>query len=173
MNTIQNKNAQIHIMQTVFVLIIVFVILFIAFYGYMQYKKDTYIKETEDQKSKDTILVASYVLSTPELSCSQKKDVKQNCFDASKLLVFDSSSNLEYYADHYGFSNITVQVIYGNKSFGVCDGTSFPMCNYFVLYENVPESENSVPTNYYIPVSVYNPFEDSYYAAYALVSVYT
>jgi len=167
-----NKKAQIQIMQTVIIIIVVFIILFIGFIFYMQYSKDSAAADIEKMDTKKSILAASYVLAIPEIACSQKLDIKQNCFDSSKMLVFNASKNVEYYSDYFYTSNINVLVFFGNASSGVCDPSNYPNCNQFILFENKPEGDIDVEP-YYIPVSVFNPFDNTYSAAYATIEVFT
>lgn len=140
----------------------------------MQYSNDSAVQDAKNINSEKAILAASYVLTTPEIACSEKLDVKQNCFDASKMLVFNATSNIEYYSDYFYNSKITVFVFYGNQSSGICSQNNFPNCNEFDLYNNIPDKFQSQlqPNVYSIPVSVYDPFSNHYYAAYATIEVY-
>lgn len=168
------KKGQVQIMQTVFIVILVFIILFIAFIFYLNYEKESMNIDIASQKEKEGVLVASYMLTTPEISCSQNLDVKQNCFDASKLAVFQPNLYPEYYSDYFKKSNISIIIFFGNITPGVCDEENnivFPNCNEFRIYENVPMQYEGNDF-YYVPVSVFNPLTNSYAAGYARVEVF-
>lgn len=173
-NLLKNNKGQLHIMQTVFTLIVVFIILFIAFVGFMVFQKGEVEESINKQKQKGSISVASYFLAIPEISCSQKQDVKQNCVDASKMLNFNTEDRLEYYYDYFGNSKITVKILYPKDyKNGLCDQDNFKTkdCDSFMIYNNTIDNFYTKEP-FFIPISIYDPFKDSYYAGYAKVEVY-
>ncbi len=112
-------------METIAIMLIFFVIIVIGFTfyiktsGYSQGQKIAKVQELE------SIRVSQAISFLPELQCSSKNIVKDNCFDMHKLNAFINlpNKNNVYYPFFY-YSDITVSEIYpSNKEWSVYNRT--------------------------------------------------
>lgn len=170
------RKGQLHLMQTAFILIFIFIILFFGFVFYVNSKMSESEKDYRESSLKSTVAISNYFLSMPEISCSLKGDVKQSCVDFSKLLVFNASNDLDYYYDLLGNSKVSVYILYPSINPDpemLCTNTNYENynCSKIMVYDNpLDDFHGSEP--YYIPLSIYNPFDDNYFMGYAEVKVY-
>ncbi|MFA6088892.1 MAG: hypothetical protein WC755_03435 [Candidatus Woesearchaeota archaeon] len=178
LNPKNGKKGQIQTMQTVFILIIIIIILIIGFVVFVVFKNDSAKQSQVVSKERQSIEIASYILTIPEISCSLKGDVKQNCFDGTKLISFNSNKYLDYYYDYFGYSNISVKIIYPivfvneNKLCTKTGSFPYPNCDTFNIYDNTPETWTSKEP-FFIPVSIFNPITNEYNLGIANVEVYS
>ena len=142
------KKSQIQMMETIAIMLIFFVIIVIGFTfyiktsGFSQGQKITKIQELE------YIKVSQAISFLPELQCSSKNIIKDNCFDMFKLSAFINlpDKNNVYYPFLY-YSDITVSEIYpSTKSWNIYNrtrnSTSYKTTIPILLY-NATERTNS------------------------------
>ena len=143
-----NKNAQIQMMETIAVLFIFFILVVIGFVFYAKVLKGSLEQQKEESVQLNAIEVAQRASSLPELQCSEDNIVSDNCIDILKL---ESASEImrqndAYYYDRLLFSKITVNEIY-------------PDDKEWELYSRpLDEFSNKITTS--IPISLFNPIEN-------------
>ncbi len=157
---IRMKKSQIHMMETISVLFIFFVLVFVGMIFYTNFMKVRLEEDIETQQDLTKIQINQIVSFLPELQCSQDNIVTSNCID---LLKLDSASNVisnnfEDYFNFFAYSNITVKKIFPAST------------KDWHLYSNV---RNGSRTRTYFPISLYEPINDSYFFGLMIVEVYT
>jgi hypothetical protein len=140
----KNKKAQVHMMETIAVLLIFFVIIIISFSFYI--KTTTYRLDQKTTKSQEleSIRVSQTISFLPELQCSSKNIVTDNCFDKFKLNAFESLDESNKAMTYYPllfYSTITIREI-------------FPQTLNWTLYNKTRGSSSYLTS---IPVLLYNP----------------
>ena len=146
-----SKKSQVRMMETIAILLVFFVIVVIGFMFYIktasigQSSKITKIQELE------SIRISQAISFLPELQCSSKNIIKDNCFDKLKLDVFQTDDfqsmdgfSTNYYNMFY-FSTIVVNETYPSTS------------NSWVLYDRPIEKAPFFVTS--IPILIYDPVE--------------
>ena len=148
-----NKRGDIQINETIIVLIVFSIILFITigiFYRYnIQSAKDLEIEFRENR----ILNLLSTLPNSPELVYT-KLGNEDNSVDTSKLI------NLKL--DKSGFMEIRINEVYPGNNNGLCDNSNYPNCNEFLIYSNKGNKKN-----YNIlatPVSLYYPLLKEYRA---------
>lgn len=154
--------AQIHMMETISVLFIFFILVFVGMIFYTNIMKSKIREDIDTRQDLKRIQISQIVSSLPELQCSQDNIVTSNCID---LLKLDSASqiiseNFEDYFNFFAYSNITVKRIFPDTT-----GTKE-----WQLYSNTKDGSR---TRTYFPISLYEPINDSYYFGLMTVEVYT
>ncbi|MCK4589218.1 MAG: hypothetical protein KAT77_02160 [Nanoarchaeota archaeon] len=156
------KRAQVKMGETIAILFIFFVLILFGLIFYFQFQKSSFERQKVELFSEQSIsksLVASFL---PELICSRNVAATvKNCIDLKKLEFAseEMKDNREYYFDIFGFAVITVEEIYPGN------GT-------WVLYNQTPP-EITREINTPIPVSLFNPVENTYSFGALNVEVYT
>ena len=108
---IRSKKSQIHMMETIAILLIFFVLVIMGFIFFMRTVSVSQEgKVTKDQELQ-SIRVSQAVSFLPELQCSSKNIIDENCFDKYKLDAFIDDN---FYYPFFYFSNITINEIYPN-----------------------------------------------------------
>jgi len=146
------KKAQIQMMETIAVLLIFFILIVLGIIFYGRVMKGNLEQEKEEQLQLQAIKVAQRASFLPELQCSQDNIVSENCIDLLKLnaaaIVMDKQANEIFYYDRFLFSKITVNEIY-------------PDARQWTLYDRpLSDFTSKIITN--VPISLYEPVEDSY-----------
>ncbi len=118
---IRNTKAQMHMMETIAVLLIFFVLVLIGIIFYVNVMKGNLEIEAEEARQLEAIEVAQRAIHLPEVQCSKGMDiVTSDCVDVLMMEAFDSegivSKNQLYYHDRLGFSKIVVREIYPNEN---------------------------------------------------------
>ncbi len=158
------KKAQMQILETIFVLIVVFLILGVGLY----YFYDAYFKDIREGGEKIETTAGSVLLSLipsmPEIRCSTGLN-DEECVDVLKLFAF--VQYLENRKTEYAplFAGKTIRIIqaYPKTESGECTAEkisqlAFPEnCNTFTLYADGGKRIVSVP------VSLYYPEKDAHY----------
>ena len=145
----KSKHAQIHMMETIAILLVFFVILVIAFMfyirttGFSQQQKITQVQELQSIKVSQTI---SFL---PELQCSSKNIISDNCFDKLKLDAFrdlqhDDVFEETYYPLFY-YSEIIVKETYPATD---------PATDEWTLYSKTRDGTSYLTSS---PVLLYDP----------------
>jgi len=163
----KSKRAQIHMMETIAVLLVFFIMVVIGFVFYVQIIKANIEIEREEARQLQAVEIAQRALFLPELQCSKGKDIiKSDCIDILMLEAFIDSDmdiigeNQLYYHDRLGFSEIIVREVYPDAS--------KPQ---WVLYDkHLDEFTDKITTH--LPVSLKDPKENKYSFGLMQVSVY-
>ena len=141
----QNKKAQVQIFETMGVLVIFFILIFIGLTFYGRMVKNDINKEGYELSQLRSIAVAQRLMFFPELQCSDDSLVKENCIDRLKL---DSAGEIMqdneiFYYDILEFSEISVAKIY-------------PSDEAWTIYSRKPATfSTNFTTN--VPVLIYDP----------------
>lgn len=160
------SKGQIQMMETISVLVVFFVLLFLGIYLYFT-AQHTSIEETQDEfaNTERTVLLA-FVPSMPEIVCS-KYESPDNCVDMLKLFAFKEKVMKEkskYMPLFTGFK-VVVRMVYPIQSDVECDAKMVNKmewpdnCGVYTLYDEGKKTTTVVST----PLSLYLPSEDTYY----------
>ena len=142
------KRSQIHMMETIAVLAIFFILvaLGLIFYSDVVTRNVAIEKGGYDQLNAIRIVqIASFL---PELQCSQENIIFENCINILNLESMPEviNENQIYYFDKFSFSRIIVNEIYPDKE-------------EWVLY-NKPLEEYSKKSVTNIPMLLFDPIEN-------------
>ena len=145
------RKAQLEIMQTVFILLFVFMILAIAGIFVIGIQTNNQRNSLNDQNAVFSVKKSTSFNYMPELQCSFDSVITQDCFDIVKMEHFPeiAEENEEYYKGMLGFVNISVREF----------SEGMPGREY-QLYSNSREDYREMNT-IKIPVMLYDPVEDS------------
>ena len=124
---VKNKIAQMKIQQMAFMLIAVMIffalvgllILTIGFSGLKE--KATNLQE------ENAMLLVSKLANSPEFSCGQAFESKENCIDLDKTFVL--KKNIDKYKNFWGVSGIEIIKIYPENQNLVCTNANYPDCD--------------------------------------------
>ena len=124
---VKNKIAQMKIQQMAFMLIAVMIffalvgliILTIGFSGLKE--KATNLQE------ENAMLLVSKLANSPEFSCGQAFESKENCIDLDKTFVL--KKNIDKYKNFWGVSGIEIIKIYPENKNLVCTNANYPDCD--------------------------------------------
>ena len=154
-----NKKAQIHMMETIAILLIFFVLAIMVFMLFAKTQAYGKQNKVEKQFELESIRVAQTISFLPELQCSAKNIIQENCFDTYKLDAFESLEGKEtvYYNQLY-YSTINVKKIYP-----IPTDTDVETWD---LY-NKPRQSTSYKT--IMPISLYDPVTDKH--SYGLLEI--
>ncbi|MEM2115830.1 MAG: hypothetical protein QXD62_02920 [Candidatus Woesearchaeota archaeon] len=152
------KKGQIHILESVAIILFFIVILglFFIFYSRLQ------VQKVEEKKHEDAVKILfdkfKILTSLDELKCTLIGVERKTCLDLVKIEQFSNSINSSdfvrsYYSSIFGSSSINITIIYSvdesylNKS--------------IILYDLKTTTKNSLFFEY--PVSIYNPYRKKTY----------
>jgi hypothetical protein len=142
------KKAQVHMAETIAILFIFFLMLGFGFILYAKFQRIN-MKETQTKNSElESIEVTQRVSFLPELQCSLKGVVTDNCIDVLKLDAFRKKLELEpelvqeLYFNMFKYSNITIIQLYPLPE------------KRWTLYENIKNDSSSIFVP--VPISLYN-----------------
>ncbi len=153
----KSRRAQIQMMETIAILLIFFVIIVIGFIFFIRMASYGQGEKITKAQELESIRVSQAISFLPELQCSSKNIIKDNCFDKYKLNAFAGSTNDEIYYPLFYYSNITVEETYPNN-------------NTWVLYERV---RNGTYYTTFIPILLYNATDRTYSFGSLNVKYYT
>ena len=169
------KKGQIQLNETIMVLFVIVIILFVGLFVYYKYSIAS-IQETAATLSEEetTILVASLPV-LPELRCDEG-----TCLDTAKFLPFKQLTETKQlqYAQLLGAKTITIEQVYPPMTTEtLCTLNSYQQfsypnnCKTWVLYDNKPTKYSSNPT-LSTTVSLYFPEIDEYRIGRMHIEVY-
>ena len=141
------KKAQIHMMETISVLAVFFILVILGFIFYSNVLRSNFELEKEENIQLESIKIVQKVSSLPELQCSQDNVVRDNCIDIFNLEALSEviDQNEIHYFDMFSFSKITVREVY-------------PGNNEWLLYDrNLEDYSQKIVTN--VPITVFDPIE--------------
>ncbi len=142
------RKSQIHMLETIAVLAIFFILATLGFVFYSKVLKGSVESEKEEIVQLSAIEIAQRASFLPELQCSQENIVKDNCIDLLKLDAAKEimKNNEIFYFDKFSFSSIKINEMYPNEQ-------------EWVLYERPLEDySNKILTN--IPISLFDPVQN-------------
>ncbi len=161
------KKGQIQHMETIFVLLILIVIIFIGIIVVYSFYTKSLNEKRESFSRTDSITLTSSIINMPEFTCGRNT----NCIDAMKILAFKSKleSKSSYYKTLLKNMDITLDIVYPESPIPVevecvlskfqsadSNGREFPLnCNKFTIYTSAGDKTNQ--EKYQTPVQVYFP----------------
>ncbi len=154
------RKAQIRIGETIAVLFIFFILLIFGFVFYSRIQAAQIIQEKEESLEQKSIKFTQVLTYLPELQCSKINiPTSINCFDLYKIRssqdIFRQQRNT--YFEAFGV-NATVDIIY-------------PSAYSVVIFQDIPAEWNSrVQTP--VPISIYDPINNTYSLGVLTVSVF-
>jgi len=161
------RKAQLQIMQSTMILLLLFIILGIAFIFFM-YGQRSSVKEKMDKYTDMGLSKRAKILNyMPELLCSSSNVLSYDCFDIDKIAAFSDvfSSYESYYVSLIGPGRIKL-MLFDSKtlSWSDPDGNSidFQGPDGYVLYDN-PKPNYKESRRINIPISIYNATENKHY----------
>lgn len=147
----KTKRSQMKTFESVAVLIIFFILIGLGLMFYAGVQKTSMKQVYAERVEQEAVKMAMRVSYLPEILCSRRKIIEDDCFDVYKLesvanWVNDDEKMFLYYQGDFKESVISVRQI-------------FPQGKTYGIYSNPPPDENIknyyiVPT--YIPVSLKN-----------------
>ncbi len=157
------KKAQIQMMETITVLLVFFIIVFLGLVFYSKIMRSKVSEEADKIEELSQIEIAQLASSLPELQCSQDNILRSNCIDLLKLEAASNGGviqgNPNTYFNIFAFSNITVKTIFPSST------------EEWQLYTKEPNVIGSkLPT--FFPISLYDPKEKEYRFGLMIVEVY-
>lgn len=108
------KKSQIHMMETVLVLIVFFILIVLGFSLYAMFFRGSLKVEKEEILQLGAVGIAQKVQFLPELQCTEDNVRYDNCIDKYKLLAAADvmDENVLYYYDTLGYSNVIFEQVY-------------------------------------------------------------
>jgi cbb3-type cytochrome oxidase subunit 3 len=160
-----SKKSQIQMMETISVLLIFFVIVFLGLVFYMNYNERQAKKMAEEAEELKRTQVVQIASSLPELQCAEKNILKSACIDLFKLEAFASGDiGKDYYFDYFFYSNVTVMKIFPSPEPG-------EQKKWQLYFKDLPKRKNKMTT--YLPILISDPIKDQRYFGAIVVEVYT
>ena len=113
-------------METIAILLVFFLLLILGFIFYIKTTKYSSQQKISQTQEFESIKVSQETSFLPELQCSSKNIINENCFDKYKLNAFvNLPNNEENYYHIFYYSNIIVKEIYpGNSTWSLYTRTS-------------------------------------------------
>jgi len=155
--------------ETIAILIVFFfmVVFGLSFYVRIQQSQVEY--SIEEQAQLKSIEIAQKTMFLPELQCSSKNVIIENCFDILKMEKFnelmDSERNQTYF-DTFEFSKIEVKEIYPDEIIS----EKWTLYNREKILKDKPTWKTKSTTQ--VPISLYDPIEKKYYIGILTIEVY-
>jgi hypothetical protein len=159
---ITNTKSQLKIGESIFVLLIFFILLCIGLIFYAKVQSHISEQDAKEYNAKRAIDMALSVKFMPELQCTVQATEEFDCIDLLKLKAFaemvndpDKDSYRRYYATVYPNARLYIKQVYAPSSEILSDN--------LVLFENIYSSEKEAKGVDIIslPVTIYDPVSDS------------
>ena len=174
------KKAQIQFMETIFVLLILVVTIFIGVIFTFLFLNRSVSEKFETITLTDAITLTDSVISMPEFTCGKT----ENCLDAQKIIAFQEltldPTEKTYYETLFKSKRITLKIIYPKVDPDKIDmrcitpltGPGYPAstCGWFLLYgEDIgPEFSQRLES----PAQIYFPLIDKKAIGILTIEVY-
>jgi len=147
------KKSQIRMGESIAILFIFLIFVVLGFGFYAKVQKSGFKSQQEKNIDLFAIETANKASFLPELQCSRKNIVVDNCFDILKIeafngIVANNPDLVRHYYDVFGFSLITVEEVY-------------PYTQQWVIYNNTLNDSSSIFTP--VPISLYDAKSGMYY----------
>lgn len=111
-----NRHAQVHLMETVAVLIIFFILIVFGLVFYFRYQQVALKEKSNELLAARAVDTTTRTMFLPELLCTKgAAEPEDNCVDVLKLHYANSTIlkySAEYYFDLFSYANVTVTQIY-------------------------------------------------------------
>ncbi len=152
------KKGQIEYMETIFVLLILTIIIFIGVILIYSFYSKSLNEKGEEFTDIDAVTLTSSIIAMPEFTCGKNT----NCIDALNIWAFQQTiHNNPHYKAFFNDKDITLEIIYPTTTKKECTDIEvkqegFPQnCNYFILYKATTTKKNreiiQTPVQLYIP----------------------
>ena len=148
--------GQIHMTETIVVLLIVFILLFAGIYIYYYFSIQGIQESGEDIREQKAQTQLQIISSMPEFSCT-----KFSCIDTLNLLAFKQVTKKEQYENTFGFKIIIIEQVYPETNNQECTMQNYPDCNKYTIYNN-PKSDFTEETSTSLPTTLYFQSENQY-----------
>ena len=155
------KKGQIEYMETIFVLLILTIIIFVGVVLIYSFYNRSLKEKGEEFPDIDAVTLTSSIIAMPEFTCGKNA----NCIDVLKIWAFQQTvHNKQYYHDLFKDKDVTVEIIYPTTTKKECGDVevkqeAFPQnCNYFVIYNTTAIKKNKEIIQ--TPVQLYFPLLD-------------
>jgi hypothetical protein len=164
MNT---KKSQLKIMETVFILIIFFILLMIGLIFYSNIEANSLAKINELDQQRNMLKFAISISNFPELSCTElTSELSEGCFDLYKIRVFSQLREddefkrdmILNYFDLFGDSVITIREVFPDKA-------------EFMIFNKTLDGSKDIKYSF-IPVIVRDPADKKDIFAYLEIRTY-
>lgn len=156
----RKKKAQIQMMETIAILFIFFILVFIALIFFFRLTKSNVSVEIEEAKELSAMAIAQIASSLPELQCSRFNELEANCVDILKMENALDIINTTNYFNLFSYSKITVRRVFPDSVVN------------WTIYDREPnEVEDVRPT--YFPISLFDAREQTYFFGIMTVEAYT
>ncbi len=160
------KKAQLQIMENVFVLIIIFIILFIAFIFVIGFQKAEQKDLANEFKQLELMKKAQVLNFLPEMQCSDDNNLDPNCYDILKINAFKNELQR---------SDFYYRPLLGNIKIVIKKYDPSPDINQWgdewLLYDNPKPDFKGIKEIRY-PVSLKDSLENSNYFGVIFLGVY-
>ena len=159
------KKSQIRIGESVAILFIFLIFVVIGFSFYAKIQKASFSSQLDENINMIAIETAQKASFLPELQCSSKNIIVDNCVDVLKVEAFNGMVNnnaeypnlVAYYYDVFGFSTIIVEEIYPEKK-------------EWAIYNNTLNDSGSIFTP--VPILIYDARNETYSLGVLRVTYY-
>jgi len=140
------KKAQIEMTENIIILFIFFILLIFAVVFFTRIQSTQSAQKIEEDIEGRALQIAQRVQFLPEIQCTKENvPTAANCYDEFSLgaltILAERGENLEYYFTLFGFSTITIKII-------------FPFTeDSFVIYDR-PKEDFGFKTQSNVPVTI-------------------
>ncbi len=158
--------------ETILVIFVFVVIIILGMIAFMNFQKNSIKNDfVEFQRTR----VSSNMITLPgipEFSCT-KGGIRERCVDTLKLIAFKNIAERRKaeIGEKFGNLNITVYKIYPDKNSEKCDKDNLEECGVWEVYIKKPAKASSKIVQK-IPISLYDPKDDSYSIGVMIVEAY-
>src|SRR3989344_4789287 len=148
MRIMVNKKSQMKIQQMAFMLIAIMIFfalvgLIILTVGFSGLKE----KATALQEENANLLV-SKLANSPEFSCGQVFESKENCIDLDKVFVL--KNNINKYKNFWGVSGIEIIKVYPENKNLICASANYPDCDTLKLISDTGEKTTGISAENFV-----------------------
>ena len=158
-----NAKSQIHMVETLMVLAVFFILL-VIFYAFYSNTSAGIDAERNGIRQLEAVKITKQASSLVEIECSERGVVMENCIDLLKVdeasEIIGNEENKRHYSGKFGFSKITIKQIYPEIK------------DIAMVYDNSLD-EFSYKDVSNIPVSLFNPLKNKYYFGAITVEVFS
>lgn len=173
------KKGQIGMIETILVLIVVFVLIASVMILYFKFSNKSIEETSEELIMEGSSVFLESIVSMPEVQCSTR-GIEKNCVDVLKLYSLRDNigkNYRSYYTEVFGYKTIKVIQLYPVPKEGECTMFDYQNvdfisnCNTWTIYESVKKgykSKNIIST----PVSLYFPDSGIYSIGKLQIEVY-
>jgi len=116
-----SNKAQIQMMETVGVLIIFFILASIVFVFYVQFSAVRQAQSYDESTELESIRLSQLVTFLPELQCSSKNIIDDDCFDKEKIKAFNETKQIlrSTYAPIFALASLSIYELEGSGKWNI------------------------------------------------------